>query len=482
MVIIMEIGKPNIHIFELYNEYYIYDVGTNGIISTSKELCLFLLRSLSEPDIKVPPELEEELRYLLDLGYLKERNKDAVVFHAESSMLENLYKNNLKMIILQVTQNCNLRCQYCVYSGSYVNRVHNNKRMSLETAKQAIAFLARNSGNSKDISIGFYGGEPLLEFDLIKQVVSYAEDLFVGKKVSYSMTTNATLLDVEKARYMYENNFDITVSLDGPKEAHDSNRIFASSNKGTFDKIMQNLEVIKNEIPEFIHKIGFNAVIDLKQNVSCSSDFFLNYDTVKGLNVTSNYINDVSKKEEEQINPELIAVSYYEIFKVYIYACRKERFHQYKPTLYSSEMSSLKQMVVDRFVGKNVYAGRITPGGQCLPGIQRLFVKVDGTFLPCERLTEDSKDLWIGNLEDGFHIENAKKILNISKITEAECSKCWCYKMCNQCVTKAGETGKIEKSSRLKWCEQTREGIEHLIKNYILLKHTGCSFEEGEVE
>ena len=84
---------------------------------------------------------------------------------------------------------------------------------------------------------------------------------------------------------------------------------------------MQNLELIRKELPGFIKNIGFNAVIDLKQNVACSSEFFLNYETVKGINVASNYINPISKKDEEPINPELIAISYYEIFKTYLYVC-----------------------------------------------------------------------------------------------------------------------------------------------------------------
>ena len=156
--------------------------------------------------------------------------------------MESLYENNLNTIILQVTQNCNLRCQYCVYSGSYINRVHNNKRMSVEVAKQAIDFLVKHSENSKEISIGFYGGEPLLEVPLIREVVDYAEGVFSGKKLLFNMTTNATLLNIETAKYLYEKKFNVTISLDGPKATHVSNRIFANSNKGTFDAVMQNLE------------------------------------------------------------------------------------------------------------------------------------------------------------------------------------------------------------------------------------------------
>ena len=393
-----------------------YDAGTNAIFSITKEMCRFLMAILnSNGEIEVGDELKEEIEYLKESGCLKPVDEKIVVEHGEISLLESLYENNLNTIILQVTQNCNLRCQYCVYSGSYINRVHNNKRMSVEVAKQAIDFLVKHSENSKEISIGFYGGEPLLEVPLIR-----------------------------------------------------------------FDAVMQNLELIRKELPGFIKNIGFNAVIDLKQNVACSSEFFLNYETVKGINVASNYINPISKKDEEPINPELIAISYYEIFKTYLYACNKEIFSNYKPTLYSSEVASLKQIVKDRFVGLQTYQGKISPGGQCLPGIQRFFVTVDGKFFPCERVDEESSELCIGDLKNGFDLENAKKILNVAKITEKECRECWCYKMCSQCVAKAGENGKIEAANRLKWCKQSRENAEEYIKNYIVLKNFGCKFEEGE--
>lgn len=478
----MIISKPNIHILELYNKYYIYDVGTNAIFSITNEMCKFLLNVLkNNQEVEVSSELEEEFEYLIESGCLRPINENIVVEHFETPLLESLYENNLNTIILQVTQNCNLRCQYCVYSGSYINRVHNNKRMSVEVAKQSIDFLAKHSGNSKEITIGFYGGEPLLELSLIKEVVDYAEKLFIGKKILFNMTTNATLLNIEAAKFLYAKNFNLTISLDGPKATHDSNRIFANSNKGTFDAVMQNLELIRKELPDFIKNIGFNAVIDLKQNVACSSEFFLNYETVKGMNVASNYINPISKKDAEPINPELIAISHYEIFKTYLYACNKEIFSYYKPTLYSSEVASLKQIVKDRFVGLQTYQGKISPGGQCLPGIQRFFVTVDGKFFPCERVDEESSELCIGDLKNGFDLENAKKILNVAKITEKECRECWCYKMCSQCVAKAAENGKIEAANRLKWCNQSRKNAEEYIKNYIVLKSFGCKFEEGEV-
>lgn len=469
--------RPNIHIMELYGKYFFYDVNTNSILSISLEVCKYLLDLLKGKFYEVPLEIQEEWEYLIQQGYLKPVKVNARIEHYETAILKNLYENNLNTVILQVTQNCNLRCEYCVYSGSYINRVHNNKRMPLEVAKAAILFLAQNSKNSKTISIGFYGGEPLLEFELIQNVVEYAEQLFSGRKVMFNMTTNATLLNMDKARYLYEKKFNITVSLDGPRNIHDSNRIFANSNKGTFDTVMANLEEIRRELPSFCETIGFNAVIDLKQNVSCTSEFFLKYDTVKNMNVSANQVNPISKKEDEEINPELLAVSYYEIFKTYLYACRKDMFREFKPTLYGSEVIALKQSFKDRFIGHEPDTQTVSPGGQCLPGIQRFFITVDGKFFPCERVDEESDELCIGDLTNGFDLEAAKRILNVAQITADECKKCWCSKLCYQCVAKAGETGSIESESRIKWCAETKLSVENNIKNYIILKKYGCRFD-----
>lgn len=87
-----------------------------------------------------------------------------------SDLLSSYLTSKLQSICLQVTQDCNLRCKYCAYSENYKNRVHNNKTMSIETAKKAVDFLIHNSSESDIVGISFYGGEPLLNFKLIRKV------------------------------------------------------------------------------------------------------------------------------------------------------------------------------------------------------------------------------------------------------------------------------------------------------------------------
>ena len=139
---------PYIHLIEVYNEKYFYDVNTNGIIHISDEMYDFLKNLLSKTSItreqigKEYSALSEECKSDIDLlmqkGFLCDKNENIIFRHPETDRIEEFYKTNLNMMTLQVTQNCNLRCKYCVYSGSYVNRTHMNKRMSVETAIAAI--------------------------------------------------------------------------------------------------------------------------------------------------------------------------------------------------------------------------------------------------------------------------------------------------------------------------------------------------------
>ncbi len=93
--------------------------------------------------------------------------------HPETEGLEYILENNLNTMALQLTQNCNLRCKYCVYSGNYENRKHSSLKMNKEIAYRAIDFFVRHSSDSEKLHLGFYGGEPLLEFELIKGCVEY---------------------------------------------------------------------------------------------------------------------------------------------------------------------------------------------------------------------------------------------------------------------------------------------------------------------
>lgn len=155
---------------------------------------------------------------------------------------------NIKALCLNIAHDCNLRCEYCFAStGDYHG---GRKLMPLEIAKKSIDFLLENSGNRNRLEIDFFGGEPLLNFDVVKAVVMYGRSIEgkYGKHIGFTLTTNATLLNEEIMDYLNENMDNVVLSIDGRKNINDRMRKTING-KGTYDIIMP-------KIKEFVNKRG----------------------------------------------------------------------------------------------------------------------------------------------------------------------------------------------------------------------------------
>ncbi|WP_139355247.1 SPASM domain-containing protein [Clostridium saccharobutylicum] len=112
------------------------------------------------------------------------------------------------------------------------------------------------------------------------------------------------------------------------------------------------------------------------------------------------------------------------------------------------------------------------PGGPCIPGKARLFVTVDGEFFPCEKVSEVSKVMNIGNLDDGFEMKKVNDLLNVGKLTPVECKKCWALTKCSICAKELEREGKLSVDAKLSMCESVRRSTEERLKKLILLKES----------
>lgn len=469
--------KPFIHFITIGDNRYLFDVNTNMIIKITLEIYEYLNNHGS--DVTYVNELSSEgKKILLDLkeqGLLKD-SKPKIIYHPMTDLVEDMLKSNLSRMILQVTQNCNLRCQYCVYSGSYNNRVHNNKRMDIETAKKAIDFLKNHSQSAEDIIISFYGGEPLLEMKLIQECVTYSKKVFEGKKVSFNLTTNAVLLSEENIEYLSKEDFILTISLDGPKEVHDKNRKFVNSDSGTYDIVMRNLEKILDIAPDYIAKVTFNAVLDDESSFEDTNDFFMKHDIVKNMIVSANSINAVNRKEQlKAFSVKNYVDRNYESFIGMLYSLGRVD-KDCVSHLIKKEISDIKEKISDRSIVDSTIPMKSHPGGPCVPGFQRPFVNAYGKLFPCERVSETAEYMCIGNLDDGFDMNRIKEMLNIGRLTEDNCRNCWAYNFCTQCVATADDGICLSKENRLEKCNAVRNYVENMIKDYIVLKENGCQF------
>lgn len=180
----------------------------------------------------------DEIRYLADEGMLftSDPYKDIV-------KMENNEESFIKALCLNISHDCNLRCKYCFASeGDYKGK---RELMSFETGKRAIDFVIKNSGPRHNIEVDLFGGEPLMNFDVVRQIVDYAneEGPKHNKNIRFTITTNAMLLDEEKMDYIDENMGNVVLSIDGRKEVNDSIRV-RRDGSGSFDKILPSIKAM----------------------------------------------------------------------------------------------------------------------------------------------------------------------------------------------------------------------------------------------
>ena len=158
-------------------------------------------------------------------------------FQAIAGELKSRSGNIIKALCLHVAHTCNLNCAYCFASQG---RYHGERAlMSYETGKQALDFLIANSGNRYNLEVDFFGGEPLMNWDIIKKLVAYArnQEKKYNKNFRFTLTTNGLLIDDDVIKFANQEMDNIVLSLDGRKEIHDAYRKDYAGN-GSYDRII----------------------------------------------------------------------------------------------------------------------------------------------------------------------------------------------------------------------------------------------------
>lgn len=189
-------------------------------------------------------------------------------------MIRMVPNKEINKIKLTVTTSCNQSCNYC-----FVKKT--NERISLDIAKRSVDLLIKAHGTNKQLAI--YGGEPLLEFALIKQLVVHANNVARKnkKKLTISLCTNLTLLTDDIVEFLKENNIKVTVSLVGPAKVHDTLRYFRNTS-GTYERVVKNLRILAGKIPR--QNIGISYVII----PSMSHKIYDNFMHIVGLGISNN--------------------------------------------------------------------------------------------------------------------------------------------------------------------------------------------------
>lgn len=462
--------------FKTLKNYYIFDRHTNTIFPVTESEYKVFEDYLHG---KNSDKTQEVLKKYQQLGLLRE-NQVTKIEHPSYKWVGHYAEHRLEGLTLQVTQQCNLRCSYCAYSGLYYNREHSSERMSVETAMSAIDFLLEHSDEMKELHISFYGGEPLLEFDLIKKCVSYVKEKVEGKRVTFGMTTNGTLLTEEVVSYLVAHDFSLAVSLDGSKKEHDSNRKFRSG-KGSFDLIMKNLQYMKEHYPDFMARTSIMTVVSPNGNIADNLQFFHTDQVLADSNIMMNPLEETGLKEEVQYKDSFNLIRRYEYLKYLLFATSKLD-KEYVSALVISSHSKMQQFY-QTLHRQEIYSGTTHHGGPCIPGMKRLFVTVTGELFPCEKVSETAPCNCIGSLEKGLDIKKMKAMLNLGKLTEAECMTCWNLPNCKICVAQLDVSDGCEsfcKEDKLKVCQEEKMRVMAGIYEMAVLREFNFHVEERE--
>lgn len=499
-----------VHLFETENNKYSYDVNTNEIVRIDDvcyeylrllqsglpkaEACTYVEETYDVSDVNAAVESIDEL---IDNDVLFASNRPATIsmFCCDNTM-EDYYDNYINQVTLEVTQNCNCSCRYCAYSGIYENnRTNNEKKMSWETAQKGLDYMLRHGGRDPNacmlkkntrfedgFSIAFYGGEPLLNMELIERCVLYMQDHAPkSKKVRYSLTTNGVLLTERLLDFFVKNDFSLLLSLDGPKDVHDRARVY-SHGGGTYDDVIRAIELInryarsqnRNTPIEF----SINCVVVGGISYKHLLDYFASMEEllwngyVRCSISLSSMTGGVDKWNgaypEMKLPP---ATDYDDIKQEYRDACIRGVFAK------DHAETCFRDKVLHDFVFKSFYfdihartrfqfsdeckiAEQSYPGSICKLGARRLFMRTDGTLLPCERVPTENPNLHVGRIEQGLNLDRITQLLDdFTNATVDDCRDCWCYRMCSvECVGdnyKNGDT--FEPEVKRRKCNSLRE-------------------------
>lgn len=474
----MPAKKPFIHMIKTPLRNYLYDVNTNMFVEVDEDTYHYLQEIEQKDDIlsSIPDaHVKQNVDSLCAQGFLSTKHPKEIR-HGYSDLMAWHLNENIMQMALQVTQQCNFRCAYCVYcSGDFeLQRDHSSKRMSIETALTAVDFFAARCGNQEQPTIAFYGGEPLLEFPLIQEITKYAEEKLYGKKLTFAITTNASLLTPDIARFFSKHNFITTISLDGAPETHDRSRRFAKTGKGSFAVIWNNLKVVKEQCPDF--KFSFNIVMDPRYSCNSLHQLFNQEELLQGAHITSTLIDDKFSVEKSIPGEIFLQQERCHTFKSYLAfrgAYNRDRVSRVAYAALSGNFGSIQTGMNMTDLLPDVTA----PGGPCIVGARRLFVSVDGNLYPCERVSETSQVMNIGNLWDGFEFDKVDRLLNIAQTTAENCKSCWAFRHCTLCCSHSDNCGELSADLRRSQCTGVRTQVEEKFKDYLWMREFGVSYD-----
>ncbi len=451
-----------IHKFKNLGQYIVLDVAS-GAVHSLDEKAYNLLDCFDENGVFLPEKAAEngytggdydearrELQQLIDDRLLFTKDiYEEIARHWDKQPV-------VKALCLHIAHDCNLRCKYCFADGGeYMGK---RELMSAEVGKKAIDFVIKQSQNRKNIEIDYFGGEPLMNFDVVKEITEYAKEQgkLHDKIFRFTITTNGILLDDEKQAYINENMSNVVLSLDGRKEVHDATRKRVDGS-GSYDRIVpkfQKLADSRNQTNYYVRGTFTRDNLDFAQDVRHMMDLGFEQISVEPVVAPENESYSI----REQDLPAIFAE--YDRLAQYLVDTRK-----------SGKFVNFFHFMIDLDQGPCAYK-RLSG---CGSGNEYLAVTPSGELYPCHQFV-GKPEFKMGNVFDGELDSKIRNMFIKSNVyTKDDCKKCWNRFFCSGgCAANAfNMNGDINKPYRIA-CEMQKKRSE------CAIAMAACLAEDGE--
>ena len=436
-----------IHKFQLNNKNIVLDINSGAVHIVDKlvwdiidlyennkfeEIIRMLYNQYETQDIK---EAYKEIQALIEEGLLFSDGLYVKDFKYNQD-------NIVKALCLHIAHDCNLRCAYCFASQGDFSR--DRLLMPLEVGKKALDFLVKNSGSRVNLEVDFFGGEPMMNFEVVKELVKYGREIELknNKKFRFTITTNGLLLNDENMNFINENMDNVVLSLDGRKEINDYMRPTLNG-EGSYDIIVPKfLDFVKlrSNKSYYIRGTFTSKNLDFSKDVLALNK--AGFNTISVEPVVASSEKDYALLEQHL---DKILSEYEELSKEYIRLKQEGKgfdfFHF---------MIDLNQgpCFIKKIVG-------------CGAGVEYLAVTPEGHLYPCHQFVGD-EDFIIGDVFEGvknYKLINKFKDANI--YSKNECKECWAKFYCSGgCHANAYNFNKdINKPYNIE-CEMQKKRVE----------------------
>lgn len=318
----------------------------------------------------------------------------------------------VKALCLHIAHTCNLNCSYCFASqGKY----HGERAlMSYEVGKTALDFLIKNSGTRRNLEVDFFGGEPLMNFDVVKKLVEYARSIEkdAGKNFRFTLTTNGMLIDDDVIEFANKEMSNVVLSLDGRKEIHDKYRVDYAGN-GSWERIVpkfQKLVNARNGQNYYMRGTFTHANPDFLKDIETMLDLGFNELSMEPVVGPE---SDPSSLTKEDL--PIVLNQYEELANLMI-----KRRREGKPFTFYHYMIDLKG-------GPCIYK-RISG---CGSGTEYMAVTPWGDLYPCHQFVGEEK-YKLGDIYNGITNKTAQdEFASCNVYTRPECNDCWARLYCS---------------------------------------------------